>query len=102
MSNLNTFTSNIYSFIYFNYQIKTFKNVKYNKIISCIDYFPKVEVIQFHIYSYLYELKHYDTTTNNFPDGLSKCYRKILLCDERSFEHEFFLRIFQSFPILKK
>ncbi|CAF3783010.1 unnamed protein product, partial [Rotaria sp. Silwood1] len=34
--------------------------------------------------------KHYDTITNNFPDGIFKCVRKILFFDERPFEHEFF------------
>ncbi|CAF1179457.1 unnamed protein product [Rotaria sordida] len=111
MPYLNTFIFNIYSYIYFNDQInllsnediqKTFKNFKYNKIISCVDYFPKVEIGQCHIYSYPYQLEHYDAITNNFSGGLFTCVRRILLFDERSFEHEFFIQISQSFPFLEK
>ncbi|CAF2641682.1 unnamed protein product [Rotaria sp. Silwood2] len=111
MPYLNTFIFNIYSFIHFNYQInllsnediqKTFKNFKYNEIVSCVDYFPKAEIGLCHIYSYPYQLEHYDTMTNNFPGGLFTCVRKILLFDERPFEHEFFIQISQSFPFLEK
>ncbi|CAF3738425.1 unnamed protein product [Rotaria sordida] len=41
------------------------------------------------------------TVTNNFPGGLFKCVREITLEDEHPFEHEFFLRIAQSFPFIK-
>ncbi|CAF3671306.1 unnamed protein product [Rotaria sp. Silwood1] len=80
---------------------EAFKNFKYNNIMSCVDHFPKAQIGQCHIYSYLYELEHYGTKANNFPGGIFKCVRKILLFDERSFEHEFFLRTSQSFPMLK-
>ncbi|CAF3293799.1 unnamed protein product [Rotaria sp. Silwood2] len=40
--------------------------------------------------------------TNNFPDGLFKYVREVTLFDECSFEHEFFIRIVQSFPFVKK
>ncbi|CAF4992515.1 unnamed protein product [Rotaria sp. Silwood1] len=111
MPYLNTFTFNIYSFIHFNYQINllsnediqnSFKNFKYNEVISCVDYFPKTEIGQCHIYSYPYQLEHYDTITNNFPGGIFTCVHRILLFDERPFENEFFLQISRSFPFLQK
>ncbi|CAF3824985.1 unnamed protein product, partial [Rotaria magnacalcarata] len=81
---------------------KTFRDFKGNQIISCIDYFQEHKRSQCHIYSYPYQLKHYDDITNNFPGGLFKCVREVSLYDENPFEHEFFLRIAQSFPLLEK
>ncbi|CAF4114945.1 unnamed protein product [Rotaria sp. Silwood2] len=81
---------------------KTFKDFKDNQIISYVDYFPKAGQGQCHIYSYPYKLKNYDKITNNFPGGLYKFVRDVSLYDERPFEHEFFLRISQSFPCMEK
>ncbi|CAF0981930.1 unnamed protein product [Rotaria sordida] len=39
---------------------------------------------------------------NNFPGGLFKCVRQVSLYDEYPFEHEFFLRIQKSFPLMEK
>ncbi|CAF5155236.1 unnamed protein product, partial [Rotaria sp. Silwood1] len=54
-----------------------------------------------HVYLYPDQLKYYNIVTNNFPGGLFKCVREITLEDEHPFEHEFFLRIAQSFPFIK-
>ncbi|CAF1499875.1 unnamed protein product [Rotaria sp. Silwood1] len=81
---------------------KTFRDFKDNQIITCIDYFQEHKHSRYHIYSYPYQLRHYDDITNNFPGGLFKCVREVGLYDEHSFEHEFFLRIAQSFPLLEK
>ncbi|CAF5104578.1 unnamed protein product, partial [Rotaria sp. Silwood1] len=79
MIQLNIFTFNIHSWfglcnqIYFpsNENIQhTFNNFKNNKIISCIDYYPKNQYGQCHIYSYPYRLKYYKHITNNFSGGL--------------------------------
>ncbi|CAF0927994.1 unnamed protein product [Rotaria sordida] len=108
---LNKFTFNICSLSSFysktnlpsNEDIqKTFKDFKDNQIISCIDYFQKRKLSRCHIYSYPYQLKYYDDITNNFSGELCKCVREVGLYDEHPFEHEFFLRIAQSFPLLEK
>ncbi|CAF1418615.1 unnamed protein product [Rotaria sordida] len=108
---LNKFTFNICSLSSFysktnlpsNEDIqKTFKDFKDNQIISCIDYFQKRKLSRCHIYSYPYQLKYYDNITNNFSGELCKCVREVRLYDEHPFEHEFFLRIAQSFPLLEK
>jgi hypothetical protein len=39
--------------------------------------------------------------TNSFPGGLFKFVHKVSLIDKRPFEYEFFIRIAQSFPLLK-
>jgi hypothetical protein len=80
---------------------KTFRNFMNNKVISCVDYFPKKDTGQCHIYSYPYTMTHYRGITNNFPGGSFKYVREVTLFDEHPFEHEFFLRISQSFPYLK-
>ncbi|CAF2892121.1 unnamed protein product [Rotaria sp. Silwood2] len=81
---------------------KTFRDFKDKQIISCIDYFQKRKHSRCHIYSYPYQLKHYEDITNNFPGRLFKCVRAVGLYDEYPFEHEFLLRITQSFPLLEK
>ncbi|CAF4929323.1 unnamed protein product, partial [Rotaria sp. Silwood1] len=80
---------------------KLYLNVIYDQVISYVDYFQEEPYSLCHIYLYPGQLKYYYTVTNNFPGVLFTCVRKISLYDERPFEHEFFLRIAQSFPILK-
>ncbi len=110
MPQLNKFMFNIRSSIPVENQINlpsnediqyTFKDFKRNQTIS-IDYFPKKHDGQCHIYSHPYVWKDYNKITNNFSGGLFKCVCEVLLFDEHPFEHEFFLRIAQSFPTLKK
>ncbi|CAF2394483.1 unnamed protein product [Rotaria sp. Silwood2] len=81
---------------------ETFKDFKDKQIIYYADYFPKVKEGRCHMYSYPYKLKHYYDIINNFPGGIFKCVRKMSLFDERPFEHEFFLRIAQSFPLMEE
>ena len=110
MPRLNKFTFNIRSSSHFYNQInlsnediqKTFRNFKDKQIISCADYFSKNADGECHIYSYPYKLTHYNGITNNFPGGIFECVREVSLFDERPFEHEFFLRIAQSFPLMEK
>ncbi|CAF3927415.1 unnamed protein product [Rotaria sordida] len=111
MTRLNKFKFCIYSSIQFDNEFdfpsneniqKIFKDFQDNQIISYIDYFPKARQGQCHNYSYPYELKNYDKITNNFPGGLYQFVRIVSLYDEHSFEHEFFLRISQSFPYMEK
>lgn len=80
----------------------TFKDFKNNNIISWTDYFVDSQQGQCHVYTYPYKLNEYCKISNNFPGGLFKCVTKILLYDERPFEHKFFLQISQSFPLVKK
>ncbi len=70
----------------------TITSFKDYQVICCVDYFRKAGYCQCHIYSCPYTLIHYNNVTNNFSGGSF---------DERSFEHEFFIRISQAFPFLK-
>ncbi|CAF3385449.1 unnamed protein product [Rotaria socialis] len=108
---LNEFVFNIRSIIYPNDDIhlltneqiqNTFTSFVRNKIISCVDYFPKKKTGRCHIYSHPYTMKYYHDITNNFPGGLFKCVCEVSLFDEQPFEHDFFLRISQSFPFMER
>ncbi|CAM4845265.1 unnamed protein product [Rotaria magnacalcarata] len=81
---------------------ETLKNFENKKIITSMDYFHENKYSQCHIYSYPYKLKNYYNITNNFRVGIFNSVRRVSLFDERSFEHEFFLRITQSFPFMEK
>ncbi|CAF1524954.1 unnamed protein product [Rotaria sordida] len=80
----------------------SFNDFKNNKIISCVDYFQSRKEGDCHIYLYPYQAKHYEFITNNFLDGLFKYVREVSLYDERPFEHEFFLKIAKSFPLMER
>ena len=77
---------------------RTFADWQNEKIISSIDYFPKNQTGQCHMYSYPYTLTQYNGISNDFPGGSFNCMREITLFDERPFEHEFFMRIARAFP----
>ncbi|CAF3902753.1 unnamed protein product [Rotaria sp. Silwood1] len=47
-------------------------------------------------------MNYYDNISNNFPGELFKNVYRVSVFDERSFEHEFFLQIAQSFPFMKE
>ncbi|CAF3414717.1 unnamed protein product [Rotaria sp. Silwood2] len=111
MGLLNKFTFNIVTTTSFynqtnlpsnDYIQETFKDFENKQIISSVDYFQQNKSSQCHIYSYPYQLKDYDNITNNFPGGIFISVRRVSLFDERPFEHEFFLRIAQSFPFMEK
>ncbi|CAF1333487.1 unnamed protein product [Rotaria sordida] len=57
---------------------------------------------QCHVYSYPSQIQYYQRITNHFSGGIFKYVRLISLYDEHPFEHEFFLRISQSFPFIEK
>lgn len=110
MALLKRFTLNIQSRIDWNKQValpsnasilKTFANWKFNPLVSWMDSFPATRRAQCHIHSSSYRWKQYYNITNQFPGGLFQSVREISLFDERPFEHEFFLRIAQSFPLLE-
>ncbi|CAF3465394.1 unnamed protein product [Rotaria sp. Silwood1] len=80
----------------------TFKDFSNSQIISCANYFLESNKGQCHIYSCPFTIRSYENIANNFPGGLFTCVCNVSLFDERPFEHEFFLRIAQSFPFIKK
>ncbi|CAF4354321.1 unnamed protein product, partial [Rotaria magnacalcarata] len=108
---LNKLLFNIRSCLYLNDQVyslpnedcqHSFNDFKNNKIISCVDYFPDFKHDQCHIYTYTYRAKTHEYITNNFPGGLFKYIREVSLYDDRLFEHEFFVKIAESFPFMEQ
>ncbi|CAF2043383.1 unnamed protein product [Rotaria magnacalcarata] len=111
MPQLNKFTFNIRLFNHISNKFNlpsnediqyTFKDLKDNQVISCVDLFQEEKHRYCHIYSYPYRMKYYDHISNNFPGGLFKYVHKVSLYDEYPFEHDFFLRIEKSFPFMKE
>ncbi|CAF3867585.1 unnamed protein product [Adineta steineri] len=105
------FTFNIYSIIDHRHQAifplnehieKTFQYFSNNQITTRIDHFEKGRFSQCHVYSSSYKMKIYNNITNNFRGGIFTSVTEVSLRDEYPFEHEFFLRIAQSFPSMKQ
>ncbi|CAM4894187.1 unnamed protein product [Rotaria socialis] len=110
MSKLKKFMFSIHSDILIDQSIslpsnediqRTFEDLKDYHIISYVDYFPKENIGQCHIYSYPSRMIYYHNLTNSFPGGLFKFVHRVLIYDERPFEYEFFIRIAKAFPFLK-
>jgi hypothetical protein len=111
MSQLNDFSFHIRSTMIINNGMnlpskqdiqQTFTDFKDNQIISYVDYFQERKRGQCHIYSYPFLMNYYEGITNNFPSGLYSYVRVVSLYDEQPFEHEFFIRIGQSFPFIEE
>lgn len=111
MSQLKQFTFDIRSVILITNQMnlplkediqETFIDWQYTKIISCVDYFRDYKQGLCHIYSYPFLMRRFEDITNNFAGGLYPYVRVVSLYDQHPFEHEFFIRISQSFPCTEK
>jgi hypothetical protein len=81
---------------------RTFIHFPINPIISYVDCFPEAKQSQCHIYSYPSLVEYYDEITNNFPGGLFTNVSHVSLFDEHPFEHDFFVRIQKSFPLIER
>lgn len=66
------------------------------------DYFPEARKIQYHFYTSTSLNKSCNGLSNRFPGDRFNHVRRVSLYDEKPFEHEFFLRIHQSFPLLEE
>ena len=79
---------------------RTFEDLEDYQIVSYIDYFPNEKTSRCHIYSCPSQMRYYYKLANSFPGGLFKSIRHVLLCDERPFELEFFIRLAEACPFL--
>ncbi|CAF1589247.1 unnamed protein product [Rotaria magnacalcarata] len=111
MLQLNQFKFYIHSRMFINNEMnlpskqdvqQTFEDFKDNQIISYVDYFLERKKGHCHVYSCPFLMKYYEGITNNFPGGLYPYVSVVSLHDENPFEHEFFIRITQSFPFMEK
>ena len=73
-----------------------------NRIACYGDYFPEARNIQHHLYTSTCLNKYFSGVSNRFPGGRFSHVRRVSLYDEKPFEHEFFVRIERSFPLLEQ
>ncbi|CAM4821197.1 unnamed protein product [Rotaria magnacalcarata] len=71
--------------------------------VGCYTDFCQMEMCQCHIYSLPFTMERMDTLSNKFPGGLFMTVRHLVAQHLfRPFEHDFFVRISHSFPLLNK
>ena len=80
---------------------KTFVALRNNNIVSYVDYQLYLDTTCCLAYTTPYTMKFYEVVTNRFPGGLFPSVRRMLLCDGSAFEHDFFLRVSLSFPLVQ-
>jgi hypothetical protein len=111
LSKLNQLTFSIHSIMFLNNPIElssqkqiaeTFEDFPNAQIVTRLDSFPERKRSQCHVYSSPFFMQHYHNLTNNFPGGFYRYVRFLSLYDTQAFEHEFFLRISQAFPLMQK
>ena len=77
---------------------RTFINSLNDGIFSYGDHLPEANETQYHFYSSPCLGEYFSGISNRFPGGIFKSVRKVSLYDEKPFDHQFFLRIANSFP----
>ena len=111
LSRLNSFEFDIHSIMSLRDQTifpskediqQTFTDFPYGPVTSYVDYFIDKKEGECRISSNRSEMQYYQKVSNHFPGGLYQHVYMVFLYDERPFEHEFFLRISQSFPLMKE
>ena len=111
MSRLNQFTFDIHSIMDINNYIilpsnedirDTFKDFQYTQVICYMDHFLDRKESQCHVCTYPSQMSRYHYISNQFPGGYYPYVRVVFLYDEHPFEHEFFVRLAQSFPFIEK
>ena len=71
--------------------------------VECYTDYSDFALGQCHIYSLPFTMERMDTFTNKFPGGLFMTVRQFVACGDRHpFNHDFFVRISQAFPLLNK
>jgi hypothetical protein len=71
-------------------------------LVDCYIDYSRNKKARCHIYSLPYTMNRLNSISNNFPGGLFVNVRRLTIHDEiHSFEHDFFVHLSQSFPLLK-
>jgi len=79
---------------------RTFTDIGYRQIGCSIRYFYGNNILC-HVFTLPFTFDYLQCLTNNFPKVTFTNVLYLFVCDILPFEHEFFLRIAQSFPLLK-
>ncbi|CAF2072992.1 unnamed protein product [Rotaria magnacalcarata] len=111
MPRVNKFTFDIHSIMRIQNDIiipinedirNTFNDFQYTQLICYMDHFTDRKECRGHVYTYPSKMSYYQYISNQFPGGYYPHVRLVSLYDEYPFEHEFFLRIVQSFPFMER
>ncbi|CAF4491364.1 unnamed protein product [Rotaria socialis] len=99
---ISTETNAIYSNLRFsNDDIQqTFINMKYGQTACIMDYYGACGTLC-HVYSLPFTFTHLHKITTHFPFIVFDTVTNLFVYDIFPFEHEFFMRINQTFPLLK-
>ncbi|CAF1336083.1 unnamed protein product [Rotaria magnacalcarata] len=109
MSQLHTFNFYISTEIRFNHTgfrissddiQQTFSNIKYGRTACILNYIGPTESIC-HVYSLPLAFTRLENISTHFPFIVFDTVTHLSAFDFVSFEHEFFMRISQAFPLLK-
>ncbi len=79
---------------------RTFTDIKYQQIDCSIRYFLGNNILC-HVFTLPFPFDYLQCITNNFPNIIFNNVLYLSICDILPFEHEFFIRISQAFPLLK-
>ncbi|CAF4203359.1 unnamed protein product [Adineta steineri] len=79
---------------------QTLSNIRHGPMIGSIRYFLTNSMLC-HVFTLPFAFDRLQYLTNNFPDVLFDRVCYLSISDSFSFEHEFFIRLFQAFPSLK-
>jgi hypothetical protein len=80
---------------------QTFNNMKYGSVECIIDNFPTNTTIC-HVYSLPFTFTRLEKISNRFPNIVFNSVTHLYAYDTVPMEHDFFMRISQAFPILKR
>jgi len=80
---------------------KTFTNIRYGQTACNIDYFNGGHMGICHVYSLPFTFTRLEKITTHFPTIVFDTVTRLSAYDMISMEHEFFMRISRTFPLLK-
>jgi hypothetical protein len=79
---------------------RTFTNIGNRPVACIVDYLGTIKV-RCHIFSLPFKFDRLAHITNNFPNIVFNYVTHLMVQDNVSFKHEFFIRVSRSFPLLK-
>ena len=108
LSKLQTFVFYICTFTSTNHPVtlsnddiqRTFTNVKFGQIGCSMNYIDESD-IRYHVFSLPFIFNHIGYIGNSFTNTIFTNVTHLCVYDGISFEHEFFVRVAQCFPLLK-
>jgi hypothetical protein len=80
---------------------RTFTNIKHGQMSCMVDYLASKKMIC-RVFSLPFKFHRLKQITNNIPNLVFNSVTHLELCDKDPFKYEFFIRLVQTFPFLKK